>query len=501
MTTLNVTETTDRRPASSGALALGVVLLTIGILLSLFGMTILTAGVVVSSANQFRDRSGFFSTPEESFATSSYALTSAAVGELSSDPIPNLPFDLATVRLTAEAENSDVFIGIAPRADVDRYLDDVEHAELRSVTYRPFEAEYREIEGSTEPELPAEQDFWAESASGAGTQELDWQVTPGEWRIVIMNADASAGIDVHVRAGVRSDLIGPAAAALVGTGILVLAIGLPLLIVGAILLGRNSSGPLPSPSQQPAGPLKGPRTGGPGLAVGRGSSPVLFVGERDATVSRGLWLVKWLLAIPHYIILVFLWFAFGVTTLVAGFAILFTGRYPYPLFLFNVGVLRWSWRVGFYSYSALGTDKYPPFTLNRADYPADFDVAYPDRLSRGLVLVKWWLLAIPHYLILAAISGPIVWQDRWDETVTRGGLSLVGTLVLIVGVALLFTGIYPRGLFDLLMGINRWAFRVIAYVALLRDDYPPFRLDQGPVDPGNTQAGGPVSEPNGVNAP
>ena len=223
-----------------------------------------------------------------------------------------------------------------------------------------------------------------------------------------------------------------------------------------------------------------------------GVFPAHLYGHLDGNLSRGLWLVKWLLAIPHYVVLVFLWLAFAVTTLIAGFAILFTGRYPRALFDFNVGVLRWSWRVGFYSYSALGTDQYPPFTLARTDYPADFDIDYPEHLRRGLVLVKWWLLAIPHYLILGAISAPVVgwnsgwrhgWNYGWDTDAGRNGSSLLITLVIIAGLALLFTARYPAGIFNLLVGINRWIFRVVAYAALFRDEYPPFRLDQGPDEP------------------
>jgi hypothetical protein len=213
--------------------------------------------------------------------------------------------------------------------------------------------------------------------------------------------------------------------------------------------------------------------------------PLQLTGELSPQLSRGLWLVKWLLAIPHFIVLFFLWVAFAVVSVIAFFAILFTGRYPKGLFEFNVGVLRWTWRVGFYSYSALGTDKYPPFTLKDVrDYPARLEVAYPESLSRGLVLVKWWLLAIPHYLVVAVFAGGglAAWAGGGGGWVSSSG-GLVGLLVCIAGVILLFTGRYPKSLYDFVMGMNRWVFRVAAYSSLMTDSYPPFRLDMGGDEP------------------
>ncbi len=468
-----------RPPAPGGS----VVLLLAGTLLGLVGLVLAGLALATGWASVLQRDGRFLTSPTERYTVSSYALTTTELTVLVDDRLPGArpPVAQVQVRATAADPGRAVFLGVGPQDQVARYLAGVEHSELVSVTFRPFRASYRPVAGTRAPDAPGRQDFWVASAQGVGTQSIDLTVTPGRWVAVVMNADSSRPVAVDLSAGARTTLLGPVTFGLGLSAVLLLAGGVALLVWGAAGLGRA------------AGASAGPGAASPGRtaalearAAPAPTYPAVLTGELEP-VSRWLWLVKWFLAIPHLVVLAVLWPVLVLTTLVAAVAILVTGRYPRALFGFAVGVLRWSWRVGFYGYSALGTDRYPPFTLARTDYPADFDVAYPERLSRGLVLVKGWLLALPHLVVVGLLTAPWYWVVNGSPTGDyrqNAGISLLGLLVLVAGVALLVTSRYPRPLFDLVLGINRWVYRVLTYVALLRDEYPPFRLDQGAREPG-----------------
>ncbi len=465
------------------------VLLVLGALLTALGLAALVSGLVLAGAAAAQQDGRFLTTSPERHQTITYALvgppTVLDLGDVPVSPVPFLDrLGRVQVRVTAADPQQEIFVGVAETGDVGRYLDGVPHAELGDATESGDDTAAR-VPGERVPDRPGNQTFWADSDQGTGPRELTLDLRSGSWTLVVMNADGTRPVWADLQLGARSELLGPLAGGQLIGGLAGLVVGVPLLLLGAAGLGRDIDPRTPPRGTGPGAALAGaPDREGPPRPV----SPVRLTGFLDAGLSRWLWLVKWLLVVPHVIVLAVLWFALAVTTVAAGIAVLFTGRYPPSWFSFCVGVLRWSWRVGFYSYSALGTDRYPPFTLARADYPAELEVAFPQRLSRGLVLVKWWLLAIPHLLILGVLTGG---GSSWSSTrsgddgttTTSWGPSLLGLLVLVAAVILLFTGRYRPELFALVVGINRWVNRVLAYVLLLRDEYPPFRLDQGPVEP------------------
>jgi Domain of unknown function (DUF4389) len=200
-----------------------------------------------------------------------------------------------------------------------------------------------------------------------------------------------------------------------------------------------------------------PPPSAPPTAVTPSDYPVTFDIEYPERLSRWKIFVKWLLAIPHFIIVYLLVLVAGVLEFIAFFAVLFTKKWPRGLFDFTVQIYRWTANV--YAYAVtLQRDEYPPFSGDAGQYPLTFDVEYDDNLSRWQIFVKW-LLAIPHYIVLLFL-----------------GLA-ASVVVFIAFFAILFTGRYPRGMFDFVTGVARWWFRVQAYAFwFMTDRYPPFSL-------------------------
>jgi hypothetical protein len=373
------------------------------------------------------------------------------------------------IQIDVASDDAPVFVGVGPRAEVAEYLRGVPRSEIVRLRAPWEDTAYRQVPGGAMPQPPGDQEFWVARTEGTGAQQLTWRAEPGMWALVVMNADGQPGVSVDASAAVQADVLLPLGLAVLIGGLVLLLAGVALVVIGA---AGASTATVPAPGV----PVQAPRP-----------YPAAIEGRMDVPLSRWLWLVKWLLLIPHVVVLAFLWIAFVVLTAVAGVAILLTARYPRGIFDFNVGVIRWTWRVAYYGYSALGTDRYPPFTLDAVDYPATFDVAYPEHLSRGLVLVKWWLLAIPHYIIVGLlVGGGLAWTARsetWGTWSLGAGGGVIGVLVFVAALLLLFTARYPAGLFDIIMGLNRWVYRVLVYAALMTDEYPPFRLDLGGQEP------------------
>jgi hypothetical protein len=183
--------------------------------------------------------------------------------------------------------------------------------------------------------------------------------------------------------------------------------------------------------------------------------PLRFDVEYQENHSRLLLFFRWLLAIPHFIIIYLLILVLEVVTFIAFLSILFTKKYPKGLFDFAVNVLRWNANVG--AYLGMLRDDYPPFSMEAGKYPVTFEVDYQAEMSRWAPLYKW-LIIIPNLiaLLFVYIVMEIIWIVAWF--------------------VILFTGKFPKGMYDFIVGGTRWGYRVNAYLFLLTDKYPPFSM-------------------------
>ncbi len=193
------------------------------------------------------------------------------------------------------------------------------------------------------------------------------------------------------------------------------------------------------------------------MATNTGAYPVVFEMDTPERLSRWLWLFKWLMAIPHYVVLSVLGIVLTFALFFAWIAIFFTGKYPKGLFDFVLGVTRWGARAT--AYCSDLTDKYPPFSMGEEPgYPARLKAQYPEKSNRLTAFFRW-LLVIPHWIIVGVL-GLVLWA-----------------LLFIHIVTVILTGKPNAGIFRIIVGINRWTARETAYSLLLTDTYPPFSLD------------------------
>jgi hypothetical protein len=202
--------------------------------LGLFSLGLLTAGGLLLWGDAQKDDHGYLSTARERFATNSHAMSTENL-DIDTDGAGWI-IDRDTwgkVRVDVESRNGErVFVGIARTSDVNRYLRGTDHDLVTDVEYSPFHADYRELTGDERPAPPATQRFWAASAHGAGTHALTWDVEDGDWSVVVMNEDASPGVDAGVKAGAELPFLSAAGWGVLAAGLVMLAFSAALAVIG-----------------------------------------------------------------------------------------------------------------------------------------------------------------------------------------------------------------------------------------------------------------------------
>jgi hypothetical protein len=238
--------TTPTTPAPRGPSAGRIAALVAGGFTALLALLVLAGGAALLWGESQKDEDGYLSTKTDRFHSRTYAIATDNLDVDTDGASRVLDHDLfGTVRVKAHSnDGKPVFVGIARTTDVARYLHGTAHTRVTDVDTSPFRATYRQSPGADRPGVPAAQSIWAAQASGSGTRTLSWDVEDGDWSVVVMNADASAGVDAGVSAGARLPWLDEAGWIALGGGALIALAAGSLILVGVRA---------PRDAQRPAG--------------------------------------------------------------------------------------------------------------------------------------------------------------------------------------------------------------------------------------------------------
>lgn len=204
-------------------------------LLAVLSLGFLAGGGLLLWADSKKDDQGYIATDKERFSTPTSALVTENL-DLDLDGAESLVDDGVYGKVRIKAESNDgkpVFVGIARTGAVSDYLRGSAHDVITDVEYSPFQADYRTSAGSGRPEAPGKQRIWAATAHGDGQQTLTWDVRDGDWSVVVMNADGSAGVNTGISAGASLGFLDEAGKISLTTGFVLLFVAGGLLYVGA----------------------------------------------------------------------------------------------------------------------------------------------------------------------------------------------------------------------------------------------------------------------------
>jgi hypothetical protein len=259
--------------------------LVIGIILLFPGIGLLVGGGALLVVDNGTRTDGFVLSASDHFTAPGYALSSDTLDLSTGARWLPISAALGKARVTVTADGgTDVFVGIAPVAEAQGYLNGVQHTVVSDIGADLGNADLQNVAGGAPAGSPGDQQFWAAKASGTGQQQLTWTPSKGDWMLVVMNSDASAGVSVRARAGATVPALGTVAWSVLGAGILITAVGVLLIVLAA----RRRSGPaqpavpgMVGPAAPPSAWIPQPRPGAATdvpdparpAAPGSGSSP------------------------------------------------------------------------------------------------------------------------------------------------------------------------------------------------------------------------------------